>query len=110
MANDTKNVNWTLTVWMSYFFGSLGVDRFIMGKIGTGIVKLLTLGGFGIWSLIDLILIMSSYNFEGVDWDFPKSKKGHIIGISVLLLIGIIYTLFLLPIIFVTIAGGIPSI
>lgn len=39
------------------FFGMFGVHRFYVGKIGTGILMLLTGGGFGIWSLVDLIVI-----------------------------------------------------
>ena len=42
---------------LSIFLGQLGVDRFYMGYIGTGILKLITLGGCGIWWLIDLIRI-----------------------------------------------------
>ena len=37
--------------------GGFGVHRFYVGKVGTGIVMILTLGGLGIWSLIDLIMI-----------------------------------------------------
>ena len=37
--------------------GVLGVHRFYVGKIGTGILMLLTIGGLGIWVLIDMILI-----------------------------------------------------
>jgi len=42
---------------LSIFLGGLGIDRFYLGYTGLGIAKLLTLGGCGIWSLIDLILI-----------------------------------------------------
>ncbi len=63
-----KKVDWTLTLIMSIFFGTLGVDRFIMGQVGLGILKLLTWGGCGIWWLIDLILIATKYEFEGIEW------------------------------------------
>ena len=42
---------------LSIFLGELGIDRFYLGYIGTGILKLITCGGFGIWWLIDLIMI-----------------------------------------------------
>ena len=63
-----KKVNWTVTLIMSIFFGTLGVDRFMMGHIGLGIVKLLTGGGCGIWWVIDLIMIASKHKFKDVEW------------------------------------------
>lgn len=42
---------------LAVLLGTFGVDRFYLGKIGTGILKLITLGGLGLWYLIDVINI-----------------------------------------------------
>ena len=67
-TTPTRKVNWMITLILSIFFGSLGVDRFMMGQIGWGILKLITGGGFGIWWLIDVILIATKHQYAGVTW------------------------------------------
>ena len=49
----------TVEIVLSILLGELGVDRFYLGYTGLGIVKLITCGGFGIWWLIDLIMIIT---------------------------------------------------
>ncbi len=52
------NSEWLISLLFCGFLGILGVHRFYNGKIGTGILMILTLGGFGIWVTIDFILIL----------------------------------------------------
>lgn len=49
-----------LSILLSIFIGTLGVDRFYIGDVGLGIGKLLTGGGCGIWWLIDIFLIVDA--------------------------------------------------
>jgi hypothetical protein len=56
----TAGKSFLVTWLLSLLLGGLGVDRFYLGKIGTGILKLVTFGGLGIWALIDLILILTN--------------------------------------------------
>ena len=43
---------------LCFFLGVFGAHRFFVGKVGTGILQLVTLGGLGIWAFIDLIMII----------------------------------------------------
>ena len=66
MEEQTSDKDWTTLLILSILLGGLGVDRFYAGHIGLGVLKLLTLGGCGIWSLIDIILVAVG-NFRYAD-------------------------------------------
>lgn len=57
-TNKSPNKSWLVTLLLCLFTGTLGVHRFYVGKIGTGILQLITFGAFGIWTLVDFILIV----------------------------------------------------
>jgi len=58
---------------LCFFLGALGVHRFYVGKVGTGILMLLTFGGLGIWAMVDFIMIAVG-SFE--DKEGRKIKAG----------------------------------
>jgi hypothetical protein len=49
--------HWVVAVVLSFFGGALGIDRFYLGYTWTGLAQLVTIGGLGIWALIDCVLI-----------------------------------------------------
>jgi TM2 domain-containing membrane protein YozV len=55
----TPGKSFVVTWLFAWLLGGLGIDRFYLGKVGTGLLKLVTFGGFGIWWLVDLILVLT---------------------------------------------------
>ena len=58
-STKTNSIDWLALFLLTFFVGVLGVHRFYVGKIGTGVLMLITLGGVGVWFLVDLLLVVT---------------------------------------------------
>jgi TM2 domain-containing membrane protein YozV len=66
LQQRNRDLRWLLTLLLCMSLGTLGIHNFFNGKITYGILQLLTLGGLGIWVLIDLIFIVTN-NFKDAE-------------------------------------------
>ena len=62
-----EGYDWLTTLLLCFFFGTFGVHRFYTKNITTGVIQLVTLGACGIWTLIDLIMIITGSFKDGQD-------------------------------------------
>ncbi|MFC2110188.1 NINE protein [Bacteroidota bacterium] len=71
-GNDSEN-RWLISLLLCWFVGVFGVHRFYNGHTGTGLLQLFTLGGCGIWALIDLIMIITG-SFKDAEGNYIKQR------------------------------------
>jgi len=71
---DISDKNFLLTLILCLFTGIIGIHRFYAGKMGTGILMIVTLGGLLIWVLVDLIRICSG-SFKDIDGRIIKNQR-----------------------------------
>lgn len=57
-SSDISPKSRLVALLLCIFFGVFGVHRFYVGKVGTGVLQLITIGGLGIWAMVDVILIV----------------------------------------------------
>jgi hypothetical protein len=73
LEREADDKEWLITLLLCIFVGSLGAHRFYTGHFGIGVVQLLTLGLCGIWTIIDLISILTG-NYRDA-WGRPLLKQ-----------------------------------
>ena len=73
-TNEVSDKGFVPTILLCFFLGTFGVHRFYVGKIGTGLLQLITLGALGIWTLVDFIMIVVG-NFRDKEGRVIKSRS-----------------------------------
>lgn len=73
MTKNVSDKDWLVVLLLCLFLGTLGVHRFYVNKVGSGLGQLFTMGGCGVWTIVDLILIITG-KFEDSEGNLIVSK------------------------------------
>lgn len=73
MQQMNSEKDWLITLILSIVVGGFGIDRFYTGSVLLGVLKLVTLGGLGVWWLIDLIMLVTG-NYKDGDGNLIAAK------------------------------------
>ena len=86
LAGSYGSRQWTLTFALCLLLGVFGAHRFYTGHIITGVIQLFTVGGFGVWWLIDLFLVGTGHfrDVDGYLLSYPQLRFGRSCSTSVL--------------------------
>jgi TM2 domain-containing membrane protein YozV len=90
-ATPTTQKNFVVAWLLSLLLGYFGIDRFYLGKIGTGVLKLITAGGLGIWYLVDLIILLSGAGRDKQERPLEGYEKNKTVAIIVSILFVLIF-------------------
>jgi DNA polymerase III alpha subunit (gram-positive type) len=95
---EESSFNWTAVFFISLFLGFFGIDRFYIGKKKSGVLKLLTLGGLGIWWLVDLFIIASGKSTDASKKKIRNTSKQRVVSlISLIPLTIVLFAFFSSP-------------
>jgi Predicted membrane protein len=96
-----RKTDWRVLFHLSFWLGFLGIDRFYAGKTGSGILKLITMGGIGIWWVMDIINIANGNYTDAtgklVDKKGAKASKHFAISAGILIAWAIILNGIIIP-------------
>jgi len=67
--------SWWVAFWLNILLGLVGADRFYLGNVGSGLLKMFTLGGLGIWVCYDLVMLLlgATKDCDGKKLKIPRS-------------------------------------
>ena len=109
-TTTAENQKSFVVAWLyALFLGNFGVDRFYLGSPGLGIAKFLTFGGFGVWTLFDLVTILSG-GAKDAQGQKLQGQDAHLVTAwiitAVTLLFSLLFTLFFLSTLLGIITGS----